>query len=159
MNFCGVDILAGLETICAIYCGFAVAYILNMFSGVIVNCQIEKTEKFSIGRFLLSFEKVIFGAIAMGALVCATNLISQGLFQVDKALADTITSVISVGMFALIFAKGFLQKALSLVENVKKMLEISDSSAQVNIDQINALTLEDLRVLPEVEPNAEHPLG
>ena len=159
MNFFGVDIFSGMNSIVAVYCGFAVAYILNMISGVIVNCQVEKTQKFSFGRFLLSFEKVIFGAVAMCSLVCATNMISQGLFEVEAALAEVVTSVISIGMFALIFAKGFLQKANSLIENIKKMLEISDSAETINFDEINSLTLEDLRVLPEIEPDAERPLG
>ena len=106
MNFCDINILSGMGGIVAVYCGFAVAYLLNMFSGVIINCQIEKTQEFSLGRFLLSLEKLVFCAIAMCALVCATNLISQGLFKIDSSLSDVVTSVISIGMFALIFAKG-----------------------------------------------------
>ena len=123
MNFYDIDILSGMGGIVAVYCGFAVAYLLNMFSGVIINCQIEKTQEFSLGRFLLSLEKLVFCAIAMCALVCATNLISQGLFKIDGNLSDVVTSVISIGMFALIFAKGFIQKAVSLIENIKTMLD------------------------------------
>jgi hypothetical protein len=52
-----------------------------------------------------------------------------------------------------------LQKTNSLIENIKKMLEISDSAETINLDEINSLTLEDLRVLPEIEPDAERPLG
>ena len=159
MNFCDIDILSGMGGIVAVYCGFAVAYLLNMFSGVIINCQIEKTQEFSLGRFLLSLEKLVFCAIAMCALVCATNLISQGLFKIDGNLSDVVTSVISIGMFALVFAKGFIQKAVSLIENIKTMLEISDSAQIADLEKINALTLEDLRVLPELEPDAERPLG
>lgn len=159
MNFYDIDILSGMSGIVAVYCGFAVAYLLNMFSGVIINCQIEKTQEFSLGRFLLSLEKLVFCAIAMCALVCATNLISQGLFKIDDSLSDVVTSVISIGMFALIFAKGFIQKAVSLIENIKVMLEISDSAQIADLEKINALTLEDLRVLPELEPDAERPLG
>lgn len=159
MNFYDINILAGMDGIVAVYCGFAVAYLLNMVSGVIINCQIEKTQEFSLGRFLLSFEKLVFCAIAMCALVCATNLISQGLFKIEDNLSDVVTSVISIGMFALIFAKGFIQKAISLIENIKTMLEISDSAQIADLEQINALTLEDLKVLPELEPDAERPLG
>ena len=159
MNFYDINILAGMDGIVAVYCGFAVAYLLNMVSGVIINCQIEKTQEFSLSRFLLSFEKLVFCAIAMCALVCATNLISQGLFKIEDNLSDVVTSVISIGMFALIFAKGFIQKAISLIENIKTMLEISDSAQIADLEQINALTLEDLKVLPELEPDAERPLG
>ena len=159
MNFCGVDLFAGLNCVVAVYCGFAAAYVLNMISGVIINCQVKKAEKFSLSRFLLSFEKVVFCAVAMAGLVCATNLISQGLFKIDESLTEIITSVVSVGMFALIFAKGFLQKAMSLIDNIKYMLEISDSAPVANLDAINALTLEDLRTLPELEPDAERPEG
>ena len=153
MTVFGIDILNGLTTIAVIYAGFSVVYLLNMLGGAIINCQIAKIEEFSFSQILISLEKVIFCGIVMGGLVIATNLVTQGLFQVEEEMSQLVTSVISIGVFALVFAKGFIQKALNLMDKVKYLLEIADSSPQPDLESINQLTLDDF--YPELEPDYE----
>ena len=154
MTLFGIDILTGIESIAVVYIGFTIVYLLNMFGGAIINCQIAKTETFSLGSFLLSLEKVIFCAITMFGLVVATNLMSQGLFEIDEELSTMVTSMISIAVFALVFAKGFLQKTSALVDKVKYMLEINSTNEidQTKIDTMSAQSLDDLKYSAEVEP-------
>lgn len=156
MTLFDVDLLNGITTIAVIYLGFSLVYLLNMLGGAIINCQIAQIEEFSIKQLLLSLEKVIFCGIVMGGLVIATNLVTQGLFDVQEEMSQLVTSVISIGVFALVFAKGFIQKALNLMDKVKYLLEITDTSAPVDMDEINQLTLADF--CPELEPDYEEPI-
>lgn len=161
MTIFGIDILVGVSSIAVVYIGFTIVYLLNMLGGVIINCQIEKTEKFSVSKFLLSFEKVVFCAIVMFGLVVATNLMSQGLFEVDEDLSTMVTSIISIAAFALVFAKGFLQKASALIEKVKYMLSI-ETTNDIDQDKINKVSeqrLEEITYHPELEPIEQEPLG
>lgn len=156
MSIFGIDILNGLTTIGVIYLGFSVVYLLNMIGGAIINCQIAKVEEFSFKQILISLEKVLFCGIVMGGLVIATNLVTQGLFEVEEEMSKLVTSVISIGVFALVFAKGFIQKAVNLMDKVKYLLEISDTSPTVDLDAINEMTLADF--YPELEPDYVEPI-
>ena len=155
MSIFGIDILNGLTTIGVIYLGFSVVYLLNMIGGAIINCQIAKVEEFSFKQILISLEKVLFCGIVMGGLVIATNLVTQGLFEVEEEMSKLVTSVVSIGVFALVFAKGFIQKALNLMDKVKYLLEISDTSPAVDLDAINEMTVADF--YPELEPDYIEP--
>lgn len=155
MSIFGIDILNGLTTIGVIYLGFSVVYLLNMIGGAIINCQIAKVEEFSFKQILISLEKVLFCGIVMGGLVIATNLVTQGLFDVEEEMSKLVTSVVSIGVFALVFAKGFIQKALNLMDKVKYLLEISDTSPAVDLDAINEMTVADF--YPELEPDYIEP--
>lgn len=92
----------------------------------------------------------------MGGLVIATNLVTQGLFEVEEEMSKLVTSVVSIGVFALVFAKGFIQKALNLMDKVKYLLEISDTSPAVDLDAINEMTVADF--YPELEPDYIEPI-
>ena len=151
----GIDILTGMSNIAFVYLGFAIVYLFNMIGGVIINCQIEKTETFSFPKLLISIEKVLFCALVLGGLVIATNLASQGLFEIDESIANMVTSVVSIGVFALVFAKGFIQKVTNLMDKIKYLLEIADASKQVDLNQINEQTLDSLHFTPELEPTEE----
>lgn len=153
MSLFGIDILTGMQSICVVYIGFSIVYILNMFGGLIINCQIEKSEKFSIGRVLVSFEKVLFCALTLAGIVVATNLMSQGLFEIDKSIAEMVTSVISMGVFALVFAKGFIQVTLHLMDKIKYFFDITDTSKSAELEKINSM---DLETLHEFNPDAEN---
>lgn len=144
-NILTMDLLCGVDYIMGVYAGFAVVYILNMFAGVMINCQITKNEKFSLSKFLLSFEKVVFSGVALLGLTVSTNLISNSLLKIEPEIAELVTSVISLAIFALVFAKGFIQKATNLVDKLKCLFEISDTSKQVDTDRINSLTLEQVQ--------------
>lgn len=157
MTFLNVDILNGLTTIGVIYLGFSVVYLLNMIGGAIINCQIAKVEEFSFKQLLISLEKVLFCGIVMAGLVIATNLVTQGLFKIEEEMSQLVTSVVSIGVFALVFAKGFIQKALNLMDKVKYLLEITDTSPAVDLDAINELTLADF--YPELEPDYVEPFN
>lgn len=161
MTVFDIDILTGLKPIAAVYLGFAIVYLLNMMGGIIINCQITKEETFSFGKLFLSFEKVIFCGITLGGLVISTNLVTQGLFTINNELTEIVTSVISLGIFALVFAKGFIQKALDLVSKIKYLFEITDTSEQTNLDNINSLALENLNnyIDTATEPGNPEPLG
>lgn len=159
MDFLGTDILVGLEYIGAVYAGFVIVYILNMFGGIIINCQITKKEKFQFSKILLSFEKIIFCGITLAGLMVGANLVSQGLLNIDSAMQEMVTSVISIGVFALVFAKGFIQKALDLVAKIKYLFEIQDTSKQPDMEKINSMTLEELVADPELNNDGTTPLG
>ena len=150
----GIDITTGLIPISVVYLSFSIVYLLNIIGGILINCQMEKIEKFSPFQLLVSIEKVIFCALVMGGVVIATNLMSQGLFDIDDKIAEMVTSVLSLAVFALIFAKGFIQKTMALMDKVKYMLEISDTSPEIDIDSINKQSLEDLHFNPDFEPEA-----
>lgn len=156
-----IDILTGLKPIAAVYLGFAFVYLLNMIGGIIINCQITKEETFCFNKLFVSFEKVIFCGITLGGLVIATNLVTQGLFSINNELTEIVTSVISIGVFALVFAKGFIQKTLDLVSKIKYLFEITDTSTQPNLEKINSLTLEDLNgyIDSATEVSDSEPLG
>lgn len=156
MSIFGIDILNGLTSIAVIYIGFSLVYLLNMIGGAIINCQIAKVEEFSPKQLLLSLEKVLFCGIVMGGLVIATNLVTQGLFDVEEEMSQLVTSVISIGVFALVFAKGFIQKALNLMDKVKYLLEITDTSPEVDLEAINQLSIDDF--YPELEPDYIEPI-
>lgn len=158
LQFLGVDVLQGIEPITVVYLSFSIVYLLNMIGGVLINCQIDKTEKFELRKLLISFEKVLFCALTMFGLVCATNMMAQGLFQIEKELETVITSIISIGAFALIFAKGFLQKTYDLVDKVKYLLEIQ-SENDIDLGKIHMMesqSVDDLKYNPDVEPETDH---
>ena len=161
------ELLSGAEYIMGVYFGFAVVYIFNMIAGVIINCQITKSEKFSFGQFLLSFEKVLFSGIALFGLTVSTNLITSSLLEIEPETSELVTSVISLAIFALVFAKGFIQKTISLVDKLKCLFDIKDTSKQADVDSINSLTLNQVQskeyldtvVDDSLEDNTLSPLG
>lgn len=150
----GIDITTGLIPITVVYLGFSIVYLLNIVGGILINCQMEQIEKFSPFQLLVSIEKIIFCALVMGGVVIATNLMSQGLFDIDEAISEMVTSVISLAVFAIIFAKGFIQKTMALMDKVKYMLEIVDTSEQIDISAINKQTIKDLKFNADFEPEA-----
>lgn len=158
MNIFGIDVLQGIIPVAVVYIGFSIVYLLNMIGGVIINCQIDRSQKFSIGKFLLSFEKVIFCAIVMFGVVVALNLVNYGLFTFSPEMHDMITAIISIGTFILLFAKGFLQKGSDLVEKIKYLLEISSSNDvdQNKLNKFNEQNINDLTFDPALEPPEEH---
>ena len=157
MNVFGIDVFNGALAICVVYVGFSLMYILNMIGGVIINVQIEKIEHFSWRQFLLSFEKVIFCGVAIFACVIATNLVSQGLFNIDEEMSKMVTGLVSIGTFALVFAKGFLQKVSNLVDKIKYMLEIDSTNDIDNekIEEISQQSYADLKFNADVEPDED----
>ena len=157
MNVLGIDVLNGALAICVVYIGFSLMYILNMVGGVIINVQIEKIETFSWRQFLLSFEKVLFCGVAIFACVVATNLVAQGLFKIDEQMSEMVTGIVSIGTFALVFAKGFLQKVSNLVDKIKYMLEIDSSNDidKAKIEEISQQSYADLEFNADLEPNEE----
>ena len=161
MTFLEIDIFNGAVPLLVVYLGFSIIYFLNMIGGIIINCQIEKIEEFKLERILISLEKILFCAIVSLALVVSTNLVSQGLFKIEEELSNVVTSVISIGVFALVFAKGFLQKTSNLVDKVKYMLEINSSNDidDKKIEDISRQSIKDLIYNPELEPDAEDEVG
>lgn len=154
MSIFGIDVCTGLMAIAVVYIGFSLVYLMNMIAGVIVSCLIKKEEKFSLEKFLMSFVRILFCALAMFALVVAVNLVSQGLFEIEPEIAKMVTSIISIGAFALILAKGFLQKAQDLIEKVKFMLEINSTNDidDEAVQKFSEQSLADLVYDPTLEP-------
>ena len=116
---------------------------------------------------LLSFEKVLFSGIALFGLTVSTNLITSSLLEIEPETSELVTSVISLAIFALVFAKGFIQKTISLVDKLKCLFDIKDTSKQADIDSINSLTLDQVQskeyldtvVDDSLEDNTLSPLG
>ncbi|MEG0913717.1 MAG: hypothetical protein RSG53_08930 [Oscillospiraceae bacterium] len=123
MNF----LIDGILPVACVFGAFALVYIANIFFGISVNC-IAGLEVFEWRRLLRSVLRILLTAFTMFIIVVAFNLIAFGLRQYDVAIKEGITSIISVGVFILLFAKGFAATAVDVYEKIRALYEIKDNT-------------------------------
>lgn len=123
------NLLTGIIPAACVLGAFALIYVANTMFGVINNCVITKTEKFSFAKFMQPFLKVFLAAFTMAVIVFSFNLISLGLDQFGEiSVSDTVLSIISIGTFIMLFTKGFIITAVDVYGKIRDLFEIKDNT-------------------------------
>lgn len=120
-------LLEGIIPVACVFGAFALVYIANIFFGISVNC-ITGTQVFEWRRLFRSILKIVLAGVTMFIIVVAFNLVAFGLQQYNAEINQTIVSIISVGTFILLFAKGFAATAVDVYTKIRALFEIKDNT-------------------------------
>lgn len=133
-------LLVGIIPVACVFGAFALVYIANIFFGISVNC-IAGTQVFEWRRLLRSILKIVLAGVTMFIIVVAFNLFAYGLEQYNVEISATITSIISVGTFILLFAKGFATTAVDVYTKIRALFEIKDNT-EFDLETIANMAIE-----------------
>ena len=106
-----------------IYLAFALAYISNVVLVIVVNCLMHD-EIFQPLRVFKSFLKLLVVAVVTASIVCGFGFLQLGAEKFGLVISDTVTDVISITSFLLLFSDGFIKIAKDVYDKIKEVFEL-----------------------------------
>lgn len=124
MNFC-VNCMPVLKIVGA----YAVVFIINSIFGIYHNVVIG-AEKFSLKRVLVTLCEMLIIAVSAIGITVAFEFIESGLTELGFNVEESLTNIISVFTFIVLFVEAFITKAKEVFEKIKAM-----TGAKITIEE------------------------
>lgn len=115
MNFC-VNCMPVLKIVGA----YAVVFIINSIFGIYHNVVIG-SEKFSLKRVLITLCEMLIIAVSAIGITVSFEFIESGLTELGFDVEESLTNIISVFTFIVLFVEAFITKAKEVFEKIKAM--------------------------------------
>lgn len=103
---------------------YAVVYIVNSVLGVFQNVFVNG-EKFQFKKLLVTVFQLFIIALSAVGIVLAFDFVEDGLTQLGFSIEESITNVISVFTFVVLFVEAFTSKAKDVFEKIKNMTDVN----------------------------------
>ena len=103
---------------------YTVVYTINAILGIFQNVFI-KGDKFSFKKIFITICQMLIIAISAIGIVFAFEFISDGLNELGLNIEESLTNVISIFTFIVLFIEAFTLKAKDVYEKIKTLTGVT----------------------------------